>query len=418
MAGAAAANLLVSRVGGVAATVARLDLVHPAQFLEDGLQAPETAAAECGNLAGSWPCSPSTDRRAWGLLLSRSAVSGEPASFMIEPPPRCILTPASPRVVLPSGKENLVQESFVVFDFVRVLVLLGASVSSPTHDLVSLLRAEDYFKASNIAVKPEQMVALALKEPSDGKTQIQQLLALRWLGENPAAAKKTAGARAALEDIAAGKKAADPQGFARLYARQALARLEGKPLPVATAAAGNLREALAWFPTDATILAAADVRPPSATFSGVADPPRPALSNGGPYAPRSQGTVQDRRGPRQRRPPPPPGRGRSPGCQWRPRLPCGALHRGRRPQAPGRLLRQDAAPMATVKESKEPEGESILLLTGGPAALYPAFAFIGRSDLVLVAPLPSGNKKDLATVVQRFLEVRAGKQRELVLRGR
>src|SRR5215472_8383497 len=147
---------------------------------------------------------------------------------------------------------------FVAFSLIEFLVLLGSTASSPTHDLVSLIRAEDYFKARNITIKPEQMVSLALKEPADGKTQVQQLLAIRWLGENPAAAKKAEGARAALEQLAAGKKAQDPQGFARLYARQALARLDGQAVPVMAAPAKSAREGCAWFSADTNVVAAVE----------------------------------------------------------------------------------------------------------------------------------------------------------------
>src|SRR5262249_29035988 len=168
-------------------------------------------------------------------------------------------------------KETIVE--FAIFGMMEVLVLLASTSSSPTHDLVSLIRAEDYFKARNIAVDASGMVKLATKDPADGKAQIQQLLAIRWLGEHPAELKKTEGARAALEQVATGKKAQDRSGFAELYARQALARLDDKPLPVAaTAPPGGLqREAFAWFPADTNIVTGMELRPPQATFRSTED---------------------------------------------------------------------------------------------------------------------------------------------------
>src|SRR5437773_6725770 len=139
----------------------------------------------------------------------------------------------------------------------QFLLLLSSAHGSPTHDLVSLLRAEDYFKSRQIALEASGLVKLAATEPADGKAQIQQLLAIRWLGENPAKVEKTPGARDVLEQIAAGKKAQDANGFAKLYARQALARLDRKPLPVAVIApaAGLHAEAFAWFPADINFVA-------------------------------------------------------------------------------------------------------------------------------------------------------------------
>src|SRR5207244_7392490 len=119
------------------------------------------------------------------------------------------------------------------FSMMQFMLLLATTSSGPNHDLLALVRAEDYFQARNIAVKAGDLVKLAEKEPADGKAQVRQLLAIRWLGEHPAETKKADGARAALEDIAASRRARDPQGFAKLYARQALARLDGKPVPVA-----------------------------------------------------------------------------------------------------------------------------------------------------------------------------------------
>lgn len=294
--------------------------------------------------------------------------------------------------------------SFAALGLIEILVFLGSTASSPTHDLASLLRAEDYFKARNVAVKPEQLVALALKEPADGKSQLQQLLALRWLGENPAAAKKTAGARAALEQIAAGKKAQDPQGFARLYARQTLARLDGKPVPVTTAPRGSLLEGFAWFPADTNLAAAVEVRPPSATFSGAIDPLRELLAKMLPPRSRKElyrvaevlgnvridrlslGQAVDQNGDMRR---------------MALRL-SGAYERKRLADFLRETLR-----MPTTKEAKGPKGEPITLLV--PAQGFdPAFALVGDSDLLIAVPV---DKMEMVKVLEQMLEVRAGKHK-------
>lgn len=77
----------------------------------------------------------------------------------------------------------------VAFSGVGLLaILLGTGTST---DLASLVPAEDYFRVRGIAVSVEKLVELAGTEPKDGKTQIQQLLALRLLGEDAAKVKKS-----------------------------------------------------------------------------------------------------------------------------------------------------------------------------------------------------------------------------------
>src|SRR5262249_31006008 len=98
-------------------------------------------------------------------------------------------------------------------------------------DLVTLIDADMYFQARKVDVTAAQMVALAGKDPVDGKTQIAQLLALRWLGDHPNVVKADSKIRALLEVVAQGKKAQDPQRFARDYAQRALSRVDGKPPP-------------------------------------------------------------------------------------------------------------------------------------------------------------------------------------------
>ncbi len=106
------------------------------------------------------------------------------------------------------------------------------------------------------------MIELAGKDPTEPKTQVAQLLALRWLGAHPEEAKKSDKARALLEQIAQGKKAQDSYGFARGYAQRALARIEGKPAPARPAIpTDSLRsDAFKWFPADVMLLGGIDMR--------------------------------------------------------------------------------------------------------------------------------------------------------------
>ena len=152
--------------------------------------------------------------------------------------------------------------SMVGIGLMELLILIAGSAGLPSNDAVSLVQPEDYFKARNITVSADRMAELAAKDPADGKTQVQQLLAIRWLGENPVDTKKAAGARALLEQIAAGKKVRDAQGFAKLHAAQALARIDGKDVPpLATMPEKSLRgQALTWFPADITMAGGYDLR--------------------------------------------------------------------------------------------------------------------------------------------------------------
>lgn len=291
----------------------------------------------------------------------------------------------------------------VAFGLGEILILLLSMSTSPTHDLVSLIDAEDYFKTRKVAVTAEQMAALALKEPKDGKAQVQQLLALRWLGENPAAAKKGQGARAALEQIAAGKKAQDAQGFARLYARQALARLDGKPVPVTAAPNRLAAEAFSWFPADTNVAAAVDLRPEEAAFSGKGDFLRELF--GRMMKPRdreelytiaeglgnvrvdrlSTGVAVANNGDTLR------AAVRISGAGDRARL-AGFL---------AKTLRGGA-----VKHTRGPRGEAITLISG--AAREPALALVGDTDFLVALFEVKGNVSD---VISQMLDVRAGKQK-------
>jgi hypothetical protein len=126
-------------------------------------------------------------------------------------------------------------------------------------EVVSMFEAEAYFKVRGIAVSAEQLEAVASKDPSDGKKQIAQLLAIDWLGDHPKEGKT---ARATLQQIGDGKKAQDPQGFAKDHALRALARIDAKTIPAGPRLPlGSVREdAYSVFPGDANLLGSLDLR--------------------------------------------------------------------------------------------------------------------------------------------------------------
>src|ERR1700693_5319530 len=94
-----------------------------------------------------------------------------------------------------------------LWDFVTSwsFLIYAAIVSggSGSLELVSMIDAEAYFKVREIAVSAEQLEAVASKDPTDGKKQIAQLLAIDWLGSHPKEGKT---ARATLQQIGQGNK--------------------------------------------------------------------------------------------------------------------------------------------------------------------------------------------------------------------
>lgn len=148
------------------------------------------------------------------------------------------------------------------FNVVLMLLFL-AGTGGMEADLLSAISAEDYFKHHDVEVKVATMLDRAAKAPTDGPTQAAQLLAIRWLGEQPGSAKDKK-VRDLLGAIAEGKQAQDAQGFARDYARIALTRLDGKPAPTMPLPVNSVREeALAWFPESARTAGAFDARGPA-----------------------------------------------------------------------------------------------------------------------------------------------------------
>ena len=140
-----------------------------------------------------------------------------------------------------------------------LFVLLG--FGSNSRDVVSYLNPDDYFKSRNVETKVERLLELAAKSPADGKDQVMQLLALRKLAMDPTA-RGNRRVRALLTQIAEGTKGKDRLGFAKDYARQALAKLDGKEPAAPTMPKNSLRsEAFKWFPKDTAIVAGFDLRP-------------------------------------------------------------------------------------------------------------------------------------------------------------
>src|SRR5262249_23053382 len=114
-----------------------------------------------------------------------------------------------------------------------------------------------------VEVRLDTMMELAAAENKDGSNQIAQLLALRVLGDDPAKLKnhdKYADYRRTLEQIAEGTKAQDKQGFAKEHARRTLLRIDGKQAMALPLKAKWREEALAWFPSSATLVFAMDTQ--------------------------------------------------------------------------------------------------------------------------------------------------------------
>src|ERR1700679_3092819 len=144
-------------------------------------------------------------------------------------------------------------EISMLASFPALFLLMSAGGGLP-NDLVSWLKPEDYFQSRKIDVSADKMLALADNAPMDGKSSLQQQLALRWLGDNLAETKKLKNARAILEHLAAGKKGG-PQGFASEAARRTLALLDGKKpnVSVMTLEQNVKNDGLKWFPEAAKI---------------------------------------------------------------------------------------------------------------------------------------------------------------------
>jgi hypothetical protein len=144
-------------------------------------------------------------------------------------------------------------------NIILLAMLLGPVTGTPA-ELTALVDPADYFASRRINVGVASLLELASASPTDAKGTFQQLLAIRWLGENrDRHGEHQEAVRRALDRLARG-----PDGFARDQAQLALARIDGRPTPVLHAAPkDSLREALAWFPQGVSLAVALDARPPA-----------------------------------------------------------------------------------------------------------------------------------------------------------
>jgi hypothetical protein len=294
------------------------------------------------------------------------------------------------------------------FEAILVLVALGSSGST---DLVSMVDGPAYFKSRGIEVKADKMLELAGKTPTGGKEVVAQLLAIRWLGEHPAAAKKLANGRDLLTQIAEGKKGKDARGFASDYARMALARINGKSVTLQTLQRNSVRaDALQWFPKQSTLFGSFDFRPPKGAI-GAEDP----------------GEGLRKMIAKEMRP-----RGREEMYSFVDRV--GNIRVNRVSFAVVPDMNQDAETKVfirltgrgdrkrlvdflakemravQVKEKKGPGGEAITILD--VKGREPFLAIVGNNDL-LVCGFPSAQGKN-DVVLDEALQVRAGKQTSIV----
>jgi hypothetical protein len=145
-----------------------------------------------------------------------------------------------------------------------MLLLFGSGGMS--NEFLSLLDARAYFASRKVEVSVSRMVELATREPANAKDQVSQLLALRWLAEEPAQVKRAkdfARILDSIEQVALGKKAQDPQGFAAEYAAFTAVKLGSTRVqqPVSRLPDNSVRQdALAWFPPSVQFVGASDLR--------------------------------------------------------------------------------------------------------------------------------------------------------------
>lgn len=143
----------------------------------------------------------------------------------------------------------------------ELLILILLTTGGQANDFAMLLHPPSYFKARGEEVTVENLIRIASQTGDTPKAQIAQLLALRQLNDDVDQIKKHAkfvDLRRDIEAIATGAKGRDPGGFAKEYALRVVAKLDGAPMP--RNATEDPRELLRWFPEDATIVSAIDLR--------------------------------------------------------------------------------------------------------------------------------------------------------------
>jgi hypothetical protein len=285
-------------------------------------------------------------------------------------------------------------------------------MGTANNDVVSLIDAEDYFKAHEVTVEAGALANLAGQDPADGKAQIAQLLAIRWLGEHADMTRKNEPARSALDAIAKGKKAQDPQGFAKFYAVRALATIDGKEPPaLPTIPDDSLRsEAFRWFPPQVHVVSGADLRATGKVQakdeaflrSILKSMPQEFKHEAYAFVDAVGNIRLDRVALGLEL----EGRGGEPSRIYV-RF-TGAADRKRLTEFISQKLKE-----AKVEEIKDPKADPITLIDspGNP----PSFALIGETDLLLCGYTPDQDAKH-QDLVKQMLDIRTGKK-EGVLSG-
>jgi hypothetical protein len=283
--------------------------------------------------------------------------------------------------------------------FIGVYLFLAGLGDSP-RDLLTLIDADDYFRARQIDTSTENLKRLAGTPAADGKARVAQLLAIRWLGEH-----REKDAQETLRQLAEGTTAQDPLGFARDYAQRALAQIDGGPAGFPAVPPDSLRKAFQWFPRGVTWFGALDLRGPWAakplTLQCLGTPAPHWLFKGDPAGlyqfAEGVGNLRLERIAFAYRSPAPPHRQ----AYWLVR----ATGRG----DPARIiaaLRQSRTP-AAARNRQGVNGEPITVLSWKEG---PALALIGETDLVLAGHEDHPRALD---VLEQVLEVRAGRSPSL-----
>ena len=289
----------------------------------------------------------------------------------------------------------------------ELLLLLLASGANATWDLVSLIDAQEYFKVRDVEVNVQRMMELAGKDAANGKASIAQLLALRWLGEHPSTGKNTKAVREVLEQVAARYKGKDAQGFASEYALRALARLDGKAIPLRRMPESSLRaDALAWFPATSTIFGVVDLRTPQGVEGTEDDSLKRLFFAAVPERERKEmykfadevgnfrlervsfAVVPDS------------------ADDQRTRLYLRITGRGSRKHL-GDYLRKNVG-LAEVKQEKDPGGVPLALIDFKGEG--PAMGLVGDTDFLIAGFPASRERAKQFQVLQEVLEVRQGKK--------
>jgi hypothetical protein len=298
----------------------------------------------------------------------------------------------------------------------ELLVMLALTGGGTANDLAAWLNGEDYFKSRQIDMKIEKMIELANTPPTTAKASIAQLLAVRWLGEHPAEAKKDKNVRELLVQIALGKKNVDAQGFARDYAQRALALIDAKPVPTVEIPKNSMsEEAARWFPEQCTFFGGVDLRASGQPRSADAALMRARLLKLVPDQFKEQiyqfaETVGNIRV------------DRFVGASWPDpkEKEKGRIYfrfTGRAdPERLAKFFAQTIGGRAdpnqqppALKKEIGPKGEPILLFS--LANRPPAIAVVGDSDLIMAGF--EGDQGDHAALLQQVLNARAGRQANL-----